>query len=442
MKKERKHSIDKLFLESLSGNQIEPTVGVWESLSAYIPSSGGRGVFMYLISGVLIGAFVFFMHTGLPGGSDQLADQEQLIIEESPDAGESHSQALAQNSSLNEDQSNEDPIIEETENIQPNLSNSTSSSLGYTPPASSITEESKSIIAITQIEPETDAGDFSNDRTPTYQYLTKAKLRSNQIETNSKMGIGDAQGRDNPDPIFNLNVKDSYVRKADVLFGAGFSPAVNIYPEGQNRNDYSLELIAAYEKSRFIVESGLGVNYTTESAKYKINYSSYDSVGYYVGVNSFTVDPVNPDSVIFETSLKNLYDSVDHYQIRENTNKYVYLQIPLKVGYRVVQARRFSLDLKLGLLFSLQVYKDVPGIPYQGNDQDQIEVLRQYPERLTTTWQYTAGVGINYQINNQLRFSLEPFYRQYIKSVYSPASGFPAKSPYSFGIRGGLYFHF
>jgi len=434
--KERKHSIDKLFQESLGGQQIEPTAGVWESLISYIPSPVGRGTFLYLVSGVLIGAFTFFMHASLQPETELFIANDIQIVEEAPIVKETISNS--------ESQLNADPITEEIEVIESKQSNNTSSSLGYTPDPSAITtaENSLAVLTSTQDQPQAEGGDDSRDYTLTYLYLNKAISRSSQIETNSTMGIGDSQLRESPDPIFNLNPKNSYVRKADVLFGVGFSPAVNIYPEGQNRNDYTLELIAAYEKSRFIVESGLGVNYITESAKYKINYSSYDSIGYYVGVNSFIVDPVNPDSVIFETSLKNLYDSVDHYQIRENTNKYVYLQIPLKVGYRVVQARRFSLDLKLGVLFSLQVYNDVPGIPYQGNDLDQIEVVRQYPERLTTTWQYTAGVGINYQINNQFRFSLEPFYRQYIKSAYSPASGFPAKSPYAFGIRGGLYFHF
>ncbi|RLD55665.1 MAG: hypothetical protein DRI97_09015, partial [Bacteroidetes bacterium] len=284
-------------------------------------------------------------------------------------------------------------------------------------------------------------GDFSHGFI-SYIVIPEAEMVSNPIEIYSTLESRGSQLRESPDPIFDLNVRDSYAKKADVLFGAAFSPAVNIFPDGQNRNDYSIELVAAYEKSRFLIESGLGANYTSESAKYQVNYTSFDSVGYYVGVTSFTIDPVNPDSVIFETNLKNLYDSIDHYSVTENTNKYAYLQIPLRVGYRVLQTPRFSIDLKAGILFSLQIYKDIPGVPYRGNDADDIEVTRQYPDRLTTSWQYTAGIGLNYQINNKVRFTLEPFYRQYIKSAYSPASAFPARSPHAFGIRGGLYFHF
>lgn len=438
MKKERKHSVDKLFLESLAGHQIEPSAGIWGSLSSHIPSAGGRGIFLYLVSGILIGTFTFLMHSTLDPGSsmqaeikDQAEDIEvPLIIENT------HTAVTGSNGS--------DKTAEETDLPDDNAIAITPSATAENSTPISAPEQAATTIINNAAEIESDLSheDFDRDFTSSHVYLDKASLISTPIEISSNAKDKELQDRESPEPIFDLNIKDSYAKKADVLFGAAFSPAVNIYPEGQNRNDYSLEFLTSYEKSRFILEGGIGANYTSESAKYQINYSSYDSVGYYVGVTSFTVDPVNPDSVVFETNLKNLYDSIDHYSINENTNKFVYLQIPLRIGYRIFERNRFSLDIKLGILFSLQVYKDIPGVPYQGSDVNQIEVIRQYPDRLTTTWQYTAGIGMNYHINNNLRFTLEPIYRQYIKSVYSPSSEFPAKSPYSFGIRGGIYFHF
>ncbi|MCK5078615.1 MAG: hypothetical protein KAR09_01650, partial [Bacteroidales bacterium] len=81
MKKERKHSIDKLFGESLAGHKIEPSAGTWESLATYIPSPGGRGTFMFLISGIVIGAFVFLMHGSLRQAPEQFAVSGQPHIE-------------------------------------------------------------------------------------------------------------------------------------------------------------------------------------------------------------------------------------------------------------------------------------------------------------------------------------------------------------------------
>ncbi len=435
MKKERKNSIDKLFLESLAGHRIEPSVGIWESLTTHIPSAKGKGTFIFFISVIVIGAFVLLMYGIFDERPEQFIKSEEVHTEAIPIVLEDpvSPDILLSNNNSTEAAVNKPAIP---------LSN-TNSSLGYPGDQGvpSLVEENKPIFSDPENEPILRQGEFGYGLTSTC-YLDQAELRSCVIKVNSMPEIKESQLRETPEPIFNLNTKGDYVKKADVLYGAAFSPAVNFYPERQNRNDYSLEFVAAYEKSRFILESGLGVNYTSESAKYRINYSSYDSVGFYVGITSFNIAPENPDSVIFETSLKNLYDSIDHFRINENTNKFVYLQIPLRVGYRIFEGNRFALDIKAGILFSLQLYKDIPGVPYQGSDAEQIEVIRQYPDRLTTTWQYTAGIGMNYQINRQLRFTLEPFYRQYIKSVYSPASEFPARSPYSFGIRGGIYLHF
>jgi len=434
MKKERKHSIDKLFLESLEGQHIEPSCGFWESLSAHIPVREGKSTILYLVSVILIGAFTFFMHSTLLTGPEEpimenIIPEDEVII--SPKDKESENNQAIDTS-----------IIESDIEAEQQETTTLSSSPEFTPEQTKIIPAGTTPVILTTHE-KAGAG-RQNDESQgkrSLEIIPVAGSINGQVEANSTMGIRELPQRVYPDPIFDLNIRDNYAKKADVLFGAAFSPAVNIYPDAQNRNDYSLEVVASYEKSRFLVETGIGGNYTSESAEYRVNYKTYDSVGFYVGVTSFSINPDYPDSVIFQTRLKNLYDSIDRYTILENTNKYAYLQIPLRVGYRVIQMPRFSLDLKAGLLFSVQIYKDTPGVSYQGNDVD-IEVLRQYPDRLTTTWQYTAGIGMNYHINNKMRFTLEPFYRQYIKSAYSPGSEFPARSPYAFGFRGGLYFHF
>lgn len=424
MKNERKHNIDKLFLESLGGQKIEPSPWVWKSLSGHIPSKGGKGIFLFLITAVAIGGISILLNIVLQPGSTTANinsfDNNLTSADESVSPRSEHIHTAAYTEDPAPLPASEAVLEASSINtiISANNLNKNDASTGIKKAAS----QEDQVITYTHI--------YRLDYCPyTIDISTGQKLVSSELRNSGK-------------PFFNLNIKDNYVKKAELMFGAGFTPAVNIYPDGQNRNDYSLELVAAYEKSRFIIESGIGTNYTSESAKYQVNYSSYDSVGYYVGVTSFSIDPANPDSVIFETSLKSVYDSIAHYQIKENTNKFVYLQIPLRIGYRIIEANRFSLDLKAGVLFSLQVYRDVPEVPYQGSDAEQIKVIRQYPDRLKTTWQYTASLGFNYQINRQTRFSLEPVYRQYINSVYSPESVFPARSPYSFGVRGGIYFHF
>jgi hypothetical protein len=432
MKNERKHNIDKLFLESLGGQKINPSPEVWKSLSGHIPSKGGKGIILFLITAVAIGGISILFNIVLQPGSTTANinsfDSSITSIDESV-------QARSELAAYTEDPA---PLPASSSTT----SNQQTASEALPVSGSKHTDTSTGKLNENDALPAIDNAASQEDQVIIYTHINRLDYCPYTIDIPTDQKLVSPELRNSGEPFFDLNIKDNYVKKAELMLGAGFTPAVNIYPNRQNRNDYCLELVAAYEKSRFIIESGIGANYTSESAKYQVNYSSYDSVGYYVGVTSFSIDPGNPDSVIFETNLKSVYDSIDHYLIKENTNKFVYLQIPLRIGYRIIEANRFSLDLKTGVLFSLQVYRDVPEAPYQGNDAEQIEVIRQYPDRLKTNWQYTVSLGFNYQINQQTRFSLEPVYRQYINSIYSPGSAYPARSPYSFGIRGGIYFHF
>lgn len=438
MSTDKKHSIDKLFHESLQGQQIQPGGEVWHSLSNHIPAQKGSRTLYYVLGTAAIALISLVIYTGMFGifRTTQLSDAEQentAIKTESPVTTEQETSEQPEDSQESSSLVIDTQEEEETAPLQESIAEPLI--------ASEQIDVSQKQLVPTIVQADNEQAETYSNRT-SYPLLPSLYTENSITEDpENKEDFLEKEVLETPSPIFNMQLENSYVRKADVLFGAGFSPAVNMYPDGQNRNDYSFELIVDYEKSRFFIEGGLGANYATESVKYGISYSSYDSVGYFVNVNAFTFDPENPDSIHFQTSFKNIYDSIDHYNVQENTNKYAYLQIPVRFGYRVYQSKRFSLDVKAGIIFSWQIMKDVPDIPYGGSDAE-IEVIRQYPDRLKVNWQYSASMGINYHINKQLRFTLEPFYRQYLKSVYSTDSEYSARSPYAIGLRGGIYIQF
>ncbi|MDT8393383.1 MAG: hypothetical protein RQ761_06040 [Bacteroidales bacterium] len=438
MNKKPEHSIDKLFYESLNGNRMEPGASVWKSLSGHIPAKSGAGSMILLASAVAIGIFAVLLSYQLHIFPGQEKQDEQDLVTTIADP-QNKSDALTQppggiNDNTETDNTNN---LSAAGDIKAAMAPEADIEKVLEKPTRLIQTEKTEIISAKNSEPR-----IKNENIRTRYPLLRLKLYRYGLSTEDLPAINENNIHQGAAPSFNMGLENTYVKNSTLVLGAGFSPAVNIYPEGQNRNDYSLELIAAYEKSRVIIEGGVGVNYATESARYGITWSTYDSVGYFINVNSFIIDPENPEAVRFQTSMKNIYDSISHYRIQENTNKYAYLQIPLRLGYRMIEHGRFSLDLKAGIIFSWQILKDVPEAPYQGNDADQIEVIRHYPDRLKTNWQYTAGFGINYHFSKQLRLSIEPFYRQYLQSVYSTNSVYSARSPYAFGLRGGIYIEF
>ncbi|RLD59725.1 MAG: hypothetical protein DRI97_00380, partial [Bacteroidetes bacterium] len=226
MKKERKHNLDKLFLESLGGHQVEPSPGIWESLLSYIPSGGNRGLFLFLASGILIGAFAVFMHSTL------IPDPEGYS-----ESNITHTQEVA--AEIEIAQAEKTQLNNETVADQSDPSSGTTSSLGFAPeqaissPSDESEAEFENPIFVNQENLAKD--DFSHGFI-SYVVIPEAEMISNPIEINTTLESRESQLRESPDPVFDLNVRDSYAKKADVLFGAAFSPAVNIFPDGQNRN--------------------------------------------------------------------------------------------------------------------------------------------------------------------------------------------------------------
>jgi hypothetical protein len=435
MKDNHEHHIDKLFHESLDGNRIDPNPVVWKSLSANIPAGRGSNVLSFTAAAMVLAFLSLLLNYQLNIYSEDqelVRQQTEESLLERPE--NKTGQDAPPSSDLNEDTrlpsassstATVDPLEDEikTATVKTDSKVRVTDESVTTPPAST-----DKIIAGFEKE--------------FYPSMSSVEAHQRILLESSRDLEGTERTSDHSSPVFNMSLEDSYVKEGKLELGATFGPAVSIYPNGQNRNDFTFEILAVYENSRVFAEGGIGAYYSSESAKYGITYSSYDSVGYFINVDAFTVDPQNPESIRFNTSTKNIYDSIRQYRIEEKTNKYAYLQLPLRVGYRVIETGRFSLDLKAGIIFSWQIFKDVPEIPYQENDIDQIEVIRNYPDRLKTNWQYTAGIGINYHISNYIRLGIDPFYRQYINSVYAPDSKYSAKSPYAFGIRGGLFIEF
>lgn len=432
MSTDSKHSIDKLFHESLEGHKIEPGSAVWQSLSRHVPTGSSTNYGSYLATAaavVLISLLLNFgMYNLFHKAGPAVQKSETTAI---PELGITATPAPADKQAVRAQDIPFDADVQaaDAEPAEPAIQQAP-------PPAINIAQTVPVLIENTPMA----QGD-NPLRTAAYHKLDR-NFRTQLNAADGSVKLHSSSMPVQQAPVFNMGLEDAYFKKSELLIGAGFSPAVNIYPDGQNRNDFSFELIAVYERSRFFAEAGIGANYATESVKYGLTYTSYDSVGYFVNVHSFSIDPQNPDSIRLQTSLKNIYDSIDYFRVEENTNKYAYLQVPVRIGYRIIEKKSFSLDLKAGIIFSWQIVKDVPEIPYQGSDAEQIEVIRQYPDRLKVNWQYTAALGLNYHINSNCRFTLEPFYRQYLKSVYSSDSEYAARSPFAVGLRAGIYVKF
>jgi hypothetical protein len=229
------------------------------------------------------------------------------------------------------------------------------------------------------------------------------------------------------------------------FFSAGLSvsPEVSFYRS--STADYQmngwLNLEATYHISRFSIASGVSVGYVSDQGNYRIDYRSRDSVGYYESVTGFTVNPDNPQEIIYTTELMNVYDSLYHVADDRTQNRFTYIQIPLLFGYRFFETSRLGLTLQAGPAVSFLTGRR-EAEPYINYPHARIiRITDNTPARTPVSWQLWLSVRVDYQITKQLSLFAEPTYK-YSFRVYEPNSEGKTTGANSIGLGIGIQYNF
>ena len=435
--------IDKLFRNALGDYEIKPSKNVWKGINAgYLKDKFSRINFFnpknLFIAFAIIGAgIIIYIFYPFSKTNSNIKISHNLEINQINTQNE-----IKPNLVLNQKESyittpEPEPSFETTfvDNKSDNLFENNDII---------IKNETKKIVSVLDEKPSDNQKIIvQKNNTPVISGLQPLNLKSNLVSYHQSKTINNLSSglRNTFQPLPDIRLKDDYARKANLAFGIHFTPGIIIYQSKPNKYDYAFEISANYRFSKFILQSGIGVSLSGDNGGYEINYERYDSVGYYLNVVSFTVDPVNPDSIILTTKTENVYDSVEHYTISQATNRYTYLQIPLTLSYKIWDFKRISCYLKGGAIFSILLNKYEPEVNFSDSEAKIITIENQTFSRINTNWQFVAGVSFNYRLNNKLILSVEPTYKQYINSVYDKRFNSQAKRPYIIGLRTGLIFN-
>ena len=236
--------------------------------------------------------------------------------------------------------------------------------------------------------------------------------------------------------------KFDYGRSNSLSYGLYISPEIIfINDEEKSRKlQVNMDVVVNYKTNEdFYLQGGVGIGVSQDDGKYSIDYSQYDSIGYYYEVNSFTIDPLTGKPV-FKTTVENVYDTIDYNTLTLTGNRYTYFRLSGFFGYKVHSNKRFSVFVKGGLTYSILASSHEPNPGYTNDKAINIEIINKTPQRIQDTWQLSAGLGFHYRLSNNLVISGEPVYNYYMRPVYEQRLN--AKSPYSIGLRVGLLFKF
>jgi hypothetical protein len=221
----------------------------------------------------------------------------------------------------------------------------------------------------------------------------------------------------------------------------GVTPELAFYdePEVYSKTNFWLNAGLTWHVSRFSISSGVGFGYVYDRGRYKVEYESLDSIGYFTGVTSYTIGANN--EIIYNTQNVNVYDSLQHQDDFRTKNRYAYLQVPLLGGYRFYESNKVSMTFKAGpaVSFLLGSRKSDPVIEY--SNATIIRVDEGTPARIQTNWQIWANLYFEMRLNKQVSIYLEPSFKYYFKPMVIQEN-VNYKAPWTIGLGIGIQLNF
>ncbi len=424
------NNIDKLFKNNLEGIEYTPSERVWKDIENkvvykpfYVLYKKQLTIAALLLLLITAGYFVFDFY----GNKNSKPEQQKMV-----NVPVTIDNETEENMVVNDD--NKSGFSSNKNNVKADMNNS-----GNT--VSSVKENS---IAVNN----TDIAQEEIRENGAVDTKENINLSKTTVEIHKMQGInikGLILGYDynlhDYQPTFE-DVLMPYLEKRNnihVWTGISASASMVYYPDSRDMASYSTGVDAGIKLGKFYVASGGAYNITNEEGRYKIDFQSYDSVGFYNKVISFEINPQNPEQITYKTVKATVYDSVVHVNIVNPQFKHKYLSIPLRAGYRFFDNERFSASVETGVVFSKLLSSDIPLVEFNNPDFKVLSIARETPYRKNINWQWTLGLNLGYKIKKGMSVTVSPVFSKYITNIYNSGD---KVLPYSMGIRFGIYYDF
>ncbi|MFZ4464822.1 MAG: hypothetical protein ACOYN5_13320 [Bacteroidales bacterium] len=208
----------------------------------------------------------------------------------------------------------------------------------------------------------------------------------------------------------------------------------NIIENEKLVHNFGLEWQYKLFNNRYVLGTGLGVSLSEGYYEYAIDYNEY--LGSYEKLDSisFVWDQENFSmSRTLYTSPEEVFDSVIRTDYERVYRKFVYLQIPLLMGYDFIQKENYSVGIRFAPILSVLLTKNTIDFQYDAGLNQIVQINRITPERVQTNWQLTTGINLTRSLGKYVIFEVEPRFTYYFNSVYEKSEG--TSPPLSAGIR-------
>lgn len=273
-------------------------------------------------------------------------------------------------------------------------------------------------------------------RIPGTNSLIMPEIEGEELKLNTIIDHSDSL-KDNKKQI-PITEKDEFSNLRNRLFSGGlyYSPEwiFNILEANKNMRADNLGLEGTFHFGPYSIGTGIGLSISKGTNEIMIGYNDY--LGTYKGLDSIVfrwdashthLIPVYyyTNKVVFDTSLKLEYS---YYEKR-----YIYFQIPIKLGYDFIRTKIFTLGIRVGPTLSILLQSSAKSASYDLGKNRIVQMNNVTPDRVQTNWQISAGINAGIRLTRRFGLEAEPDIRYYFNSVYEKPDN--DKKPWSVGFR-------
>lgn len=213
----------------------------------------------------------------------------------------------------------------------------------------------------------------------------------------------------------------------------------NTLDDGKFVNNFGIEGSLAF--GRYSVRTGVGLSIAKGITEVAVGYNDY--LGSYEQLDSITFAWDEKHYHLLPTYYltdADVWDSLMKLDYPKIEKRYIYLQIPLVLGYDFVQKNRFSMGVRVGPILSILLSSKELTAEYDPGKNRIVQINQVTPDRIQTNWQVMGGISASYRLSDHISIELEPEVRYYFNSVYE--KGGLTQKPWSVGVRTALNFKF
>ncbi len=443
--------LDNLFRQALSGQKVEPSPSLWKVISRKLmwrellhlnfTNLSGKAVGVGVAAMAVLTAVTFFaLHETTPTGKNTIQNFSQATCTPAPSGNGGSASAPASGST--------------SASFSASESASGSASVSASVPASAPATGRSSVRNLSPVHSaavspvDVFASNASGVLVPDIPSIPNtSELPVTRIEPYSALILMPSPTDDTlvivtPTEVIKIN-RDNIGAN-----GTFFSATIGVLPEAMfykssesyTKTNFWINGGITYNFSHFSIGITPGLGLVYDDGRYRVQYKSLDSIGFYDKVVSYSVNPVT-NLIEYHTEQKSIYDSVFHVADDRTRNRYTYLLIPLTLGYRIFQTSTVSLSFNAGPAVSFLIGKKEADPVVDYRNARLIKVENETPVRVDVTWQAWAGFYFEYRLSKAASLYLQPVCKYYFNPTVEK-EGIQYDKPWSVGLGVGLQLNF